>query len=236
MLRPAEQAAGLVVGEAVTLGADVLFGAHVVVYPGTVIGDGVRVEDFAVLGKPPRLGPASKALRDAPPPLELGAEAAVCAHAVVYAGATIGAGAVVGDQAQVRERATVGAASVVGRGTGVDNDVRVGERVRLQSQVYVAAGSVVDDDVFVGPGTTTTNDDAMGRHARGVPPAGVTLRRACRVGGGVVLLPGVEVGEEAFVAAGAVVTADVPARKVVMGVPARVVRAVGEEDLVERWR
>ena len=65
---------------------------------------------------------------------------------------------------------------------------------------------------------------------------GPTLRRACRIGGGVVLAPGVEVGEEAFVAAGALVIGDVPARAVVMGVPARVVREVPDEDLFERWR
>jgi acetyltransferase-like isoleucine patch superfamily enzyme len=61
------------------------------------------------------------------------------------------------------------------------------------------------------------------------------LGRACRVGGGVVLTPGVVIGEEAFVAAGAVVTRDVAARAVVMGVPGRVVRHVGAEDLLERW-
>jgi acetyltransferase-like isoleucine patch superfamily enzyme len=65
---------------------------------------------------------------------------------------------------------------------------------------------------------------------------GCTLRRACRVGGAAVLVPGVVVGEEAFVAAGAVVTKDVPPRAVVIGVPARVVREVPDEDLLERWR
>jgi len=65
---------------------------------------------------------------------------------------------------------------------------------------------------------------------------GAMLRRACRVGGGVTLCPGVEVGEEAFVAAGAVVTRDLPARSVSMGVPARVVREVVDADLLERWR
>ena len=65
---------------------------------------------------------------------------------------------------------------------------------------------------------------------------GATLRAPAAIGGGAVLTPGVEIGEEAFVAAGAVVTRDVPARAVVMGVPARVVREVGEEDLLERWR
>ena len=118
----------------------------------------------------------------------------------------------------------------------IDNDVPVGERVRIQTNVYLAAGSVVEDDVFLGPGLVTSNDDTMGRHAAGVAASGATLRRACRVGAGAVLVPGVEIGEEAFVAAGAVVTKDVPPRAVVMGAPARVVREGGEEDLLERWR
>jgi acetyltransferase-like isoleucine patch superfamily enzyme len=76
----------------------------------------------------------------------------------------------------------------------------------------------------------------MARHDDDLPLTGAILRRACRVGGASVLIPGVEVGEEAFVAAGALVTRDVPARAVVMGVPARVVREVPGEDLLERWR
>jgi len=129
---------------------------------------------------------------------------------------------------------------VIGRGSVVENDVRVGARVRVQTNVYLTAGTVVEDDAFVGPGVLTTNDHTMARHAAardaGSPLRGALLRRACRVGGGAVLTPGVEIGEEAFVAAGAVVTRDVPARAVVMGVPARVVREVPEGDLLERWR
>ncbi len=106
----------------------------------------------------------------------------------------------------------------------------------IQTDVYVTAGSLVEDDVFIGPGVCTTNDDTMGRHGPERPNVGPTLRRACRVGGRAVLVPGVEIGEEAFVAAGAVVTRDVAPRAVVMGVPARVVREVGDEDLLERWR
>jgi len=76
----------------------------------------------------------------------------------------------------------------------------------------------------------------MGRHPPDLQLSGAILRRACRIGGAAVLVPGVEVGEEAFVAAGAVVTNDVPARAVVMGVPARVIRHVADEDLLEAWR
>jgi acetyltransferase-like isoleucine patch superfamily enzyme len=229
------RAPGLILAEHVTLGEGVRFGAHVVVHAGTVIGDGCTIEDGAVLGKRPRLARGSSAKGEVSG-LELDEGATVCAGAVVFAGARIGAGSIVGDQSYVRERSTVGAGSVVGRGSVIDNDVVVGARVKVQTSVYLTAFTLVEDDVFVGPGAITTNDDTMARHGPEMLLRGATLRRACRVGGGAVLTPGVEIGEEAFVAAGAVVTRDVPARAVVMGVPARIVREVGEQDLLERWR
>ncbi len=235
-MQPSDLAPGLVLGEGVRLGAGVWLGAHVVIYPGTVVGDGCEIQDGAVLGKPPRLAAHSTASREAPAPLALGDGAVVCSGAIVFAGAELAEGSIVGDQAFVRERARIGPGSVVGRGSAVDNDVLVGARVRVQTGVYLTAFSVIEDDVFVGPGVTTTNDSTMARHGEDFALRGATLRRACRIGGGAVLCPGVEIGEEAFVAAGAVVAASVPARAVVMGVPARVVREVGEDDLLERWR
>lgn len=95
---------------------------------------------------------------------------------------------------------------------------------------------MVEEDVFIGPGVTLANDNTMDRHAPKMELEGPLLRRACRVGAGVVVCPAIEIGEEAFVAAGAVVVADVPPRSVIMGVPGRRVRDVPEEDLLERWR
>ncbi len=235
-MRLSDRAPGLVLGDDVVLPDSVQLGAHVVIHPGTVLGEDCVVQDHAVLGKPPRLARTSSAPKEAPPPLTVGAGSAVCAGAVVFAGARIGADVIVGDQSYVRERCTVGDGTVVGRGTAVDNDVTIGARVRVQTLCYLTAWSVVEDDVFVGPGVTTTNDDTMSRHGPEYRLRGATLRRACRIGGSAVLTPGVEVGEEAFVAAGALVSRDVPARGVLMGLPGRVVREVGDEDLLERWR
>ncbi len=237
MLSPSDRAPGLLLGDGVQVPPVAQLGGNVVLHAGTVLGHDVRIQDGAVVGKPLALGAQSTAaLPERPPLTVLGDGATVCVGAVVVAGATIGAGTVVGDQAHVRERAAIGERSVIGRGSAVDNDVTVGDRVRVQTGCYLTAHSVIEDDVFVAPGVTLTNDDTMGRHGPGHALTGATLRRACRVGGGAVLTPGVEVGEEAFVAAGAVVTADVPARAVVMGVPARVVREVSDADLLERWR
>jgi UDP-2-acetamido-3-amino-2,3-dideoxy-glucuronate N-acetyltransferase len=112
---------------------------------------------------------------------------------------------------------------VVGRGASVENDVRIGARVRMQTGAYVTAWSVVEDDVFIAPGVIFTNDPTAGRRPADVELRGPTLRSGCRIGAGAVLLPGVEIGADAFVAAGAVVTRDVPAGALVMGVPARVI-------------
>jgi acetyltransferase-like isoleucine patch superfamily enzyme len=176
--------------------------------PGLLIGDGVSVGRGAKLG----------------------------GHVILHAGVRIGEGARVGDHAQVRERAQIGAGATIGSFASIDPDVRVGRGVSIQTRCYLARGTTVEDDAFLGPGVTIANDDTMGRHPRGEPLRGALLRRACRVGAGVTVCPGVEVGEEAFVAAGAVLAADVPARAVVMGVPARVVREVPDDDRLERWR
>ena len=234
MLQPSDLSPGLALGEGVELPSSVELGANVVIHAGVRLGEGVRIQDGAIVGKPLALGPRSTA-DAAPAALVVGEGATVCAGAVVVGGATIGAGAVIGDQAHVRERATIGAGSVIGRGSQVDNDVTVGARVRVQSNCYLTAFSAIEDEVFVAPGVTLTNDDTMGRHGPDLALRGATLRRACRVGGGAVLVPGVEIGEEAYVAAGAVVTADVAPRSVVMGVPARHVREVEDGDLLERF-
>ena len=225
-----------VIHEGVSVGTGTTIGSGAVLHPGTRVGDRCVIEACAVLGKEPRLRSGSSAAGAALTPPVLGRGVSVCCGAVVYAGADIADGAIIGDHAQVRERVSIGEETVVGRGSTVDFGAAVGSHVLIQTNVYVTGESIVEDEVFLGPGVLTTNDDTMGRHRRGEALLGPVFRRACRVGGGVTLVPGVVVGEEAFVAAGALVTRDVGRRQVVMGVPARVVREVSEEDLIERWR
>jgi UDP-2-acetamido-3-amino-2,3-dideoxy-glucuronate N-acetyltransferase len=167
---------------------------------------------------------------------EIGEGVLIGGQAVIHAGVRIGAGARIGDHAQLRDEATIGAGTTIGSFSSVDPGVEIGDRVSIQTRCYVTGGTVIEDDVFVGPGVTLTNDNTMDRHPPETALAGPLLRRACRIGGGAVICPGIEIGEEAFVAAGAVVTADVAPRAVVMGVPAKRIREVPDADLLERWR
>src|SRR5512132_3625924 len=209
-------------------------GQNVVVYPGTVIGDGCRIGDNVVLGKQPALSPRSTAPRDELPPLELGEGTIVSTGSVVFAGTKVGARVILGDQSCVRERCELGDDVVVGRGSLVENDTTIGALTKIQAEAYITAYSTLEDNVFIAPCVVTTNDNFMGRtEQRHALIKGPTIRRGARVGGGAILCPGIEVGEDAFVGAGAVVTKDVPPRTVVIGSPARVLREVPDDELLE---
>jgi acetyltransferase-like isoleucine patch superfamily enzyme len=205
-----------------------------IVYEGTVLGEGVRVLEHAVVGKQPSLGARSTAKREPLPPTVIGEGTIVSTGAIVFAGSQIGARCIVGDQSCIRERVSLGDDSILGRGSLIENDTTVGAGSRIQADAYVTAYSTLEEDVFVAPCVVTTNDNFMGRtEKRKELMKGPTIRRGARIGGGAILCPGIEVGEEAFVGAGAVVTKDVPPRVVVVGSPARVLRPVDPAELRE---
>jgi acetyltransferase-like isoleucine patch superfamily enzyme len=202
------------------------------VYEGTVLGTNVRVLEGAVVGKQPSLGARSTARREPLPPARIGDNTVVSTGAIVFAGSTIGADCIVGDQSCIRERVTMGDDCVLGRGSLIENDTSVGAHTRIQAGAYITAYSTLEEDVFIAPCVVTTNDNFMGRtERRRELMKGPTIRRSARIGGGAIICPAIEIGEEAFVGAGAVVTKDVPARKLVVGNPARVVRDVADDEL-----
>lgn len=154
------------------------------------------------------------------------------AHCIILPGVVIGELSRVGNFVFIRSETRIGRECTIGSFVDIEGDVTIGDRVSLQSGCYLTRGVVVEDDVFCGPRVITMNDKRISyrRPALRFERQGPHILRAARVGGGSVLLPGVTVGENAFVGAGSVVTKDVPDGMIVRGNPARVIGRVSDEE------
>jgi len=229
-----------VIGDNVTIGAGCEIGHHVVIHDGTTIGDAVRIDDGAVIGKRPMRAANSAVTKDGDLPAAIiGSNCIIGTHVVVYRGCTIGTKVLIADLSTVRENVSIGDFTIVGRGVAVENFCKIGRYVKLETNVYVTAYSEIEDRVFVAPCVATSNDNFIGRtEERFKHFKGVTIRKGARVGVHATVLPGITIETDALVAAGALVTKDTPARKIVAGVPAKVFRDVPEEQLLEKqgWK
>lgn len=223
------------VGERVVIGRGCEIGNSVVIYEDTTIGNQVRIDDGAVIGKLPMRAAATAGTKDqALPPASIGSHSIIGTYAVLYRGCAISDRVMVADMATIREEVTIGNFSIIGRGVAIEPHCSIGRYVKLETAVHIAPHSVLEDRVFVAPGLMTSNDNFMGRtKERFKYVKGVVIKKGGRIGVNVAVLPGVTIHEDALVAAGAVVTKDVPAGTIVAGVPAKFHRDVPAEQLLE---
>ena len=226
---------GCVIGPHVRMGKGCIIGAGAVIENGTVIGDHVRIDPFAHLGKEILKSRNSAVTKNEElEPLTIGDGALIGTGAVLYRGACIGEEVLIADYATVREHVTVGKGSIIGRGAAVENATEIGRFCKIETNAYITAYSSIKDFCFVGPCAVTSNDNFVGRtEERFQHFKGVVMEEGARIGAGAVLLPGVTLGRDALVGAGSVVLRDVPPRTVVAGNPARVIRQVPDEQLLE---
>ena len=226
---------GCVIGENVRIGSGCKIGNLLVIHADTVVGNDVRIDDHATLGKLPMRAANSATTKEQDlPPLSVGDLCIVGTGVVLYRGAAIDAKVLMADLCTVRENVSIGRGTIVGRGVTVENFCTVGRFCKLESECYLTAYSTLEDRVFVAPGVVTSNDNFVGRTAERFKHfKGITVRRGGRIGAGSVILPGIVIGEDGMVAAGSVVTRDVPARTIVLGSPARAWRPVPVEQLLE---
>lgn len=197
------------------------------IYPNVSLPDDVQLDDFVVLGKPPRgKQPGDLALT-------FGVGCVIRSHTVIYAGNTIGAGLQTGHHVVIREENTIGAHVSIGTHSIVEHHVQIGDGVRLHSRVFVPEYSVLEAGCWLGPGVMVTN--ARYPLSQGVKDRleGAIIEEGAIIGANATLLPGIRIGARALVGAGSVVTKDVPPGTVVVGNPARIVK---QRDEIEFYK
>lgn len=224
-----------VIEKEVRIGKDCRIGNHVTIHAGSQIGDSVRIDDNAVVGKEPMRAANSAVTKEQElPPAKISDNCILGTNTVIYRGCTIGEKVLVADLATIRENVEIGDFTIVGRGAAVENFCKIGQRCKLETNVYITAYSELEDYVFVAPCVATSNDNFVGRtKERFKHFKGVTIKRGGRIGVNATILPGKTIGGDTLVAAGALVTKDTPPRKIVFGSPAKILKDVPKEQLLE---
>ncbi len=225
----------IIIDANVKIGDGCILGHNVVIHSDTEIGNEVIIGDNTVIGRLPMRAKMSAITKSEElPPAVIGDGALIGSQAVVYRGCRIGNSVLVADLASVRENVEIGDYTIIGRGVAVENRVKIGKRCKLETNAYICALSTINDYCFIAPMVTFTNDNYLGRtEERFKHHNGPHLKLGARIGANATILPGIVIGEDALVAAGSVVTKDVPPRTVVIGIPARIARDVSTEQLVE---
>lgn len=214
---------GVYIGRRVKLGERVLIGPNVKIFGPTVVGDDSRLDRFVVVGYPVRrklleAGSFSNDVLDAlSDGAVIGRGCLLRSFTVVYERVRMGNGVETGHHVLVREETVVGDNVRIGSGTIIDGRVEIGAGTVIQSQAYLPPGTKIGSNVFIGPRAVFTND----RYPPSRRLQGVVVEDEAVIGANATILAGVRIGRRAVVAAGAVVTRDVPPETVVAGVPAK---------------
>ncbi len=182
------------------------------VFDNATIGAGTIIEPGVTVGLRyhPDCGPA-----------RIGRNGILRQGTIIYGDVTAGDYLQTGHYAVIRAKVVLGHYCTICNHSTLEGIIRMGDGVRVMSHTYVPSRTWFGDHVFVGPGVTFLNDRAPGRCDPMPTPRGATVEDDVMIGGGATILPGITIGERSFIAAGAVITKDVPPRTLAMGVPAR---------------
>ena len=183
---------------------------------------GVEIFPNAFIGKEPKGAGALARVPEFSRKLRIGKNSSIGPCAVVYYDVSIGENTLIGDGASIREKCAIGDRCVIGRYVTINYETTIRDRVKIMDHSWLAGRMLVEEDVFISGGVMTANDNHIGKSGYNEADIiGPTIKKGAVIGVGATLLPKVVIGENAVVAAGSVVTKDVPGDGMVVGVPAR---------------
>lgn len=224
----------VVIDDEVNIGKNCVIGNNVVIHKGSIIENNVKIYDNAIIGKE-SMRSVNSIFKDEDTllPCIIKEKCLIGAGAIIYLGSLINKKTLIADLAVIRENVYIGEKTIIGKGSTIENFCTVGSNCKIQTNVYLTAYSTVEDYVFIAPCVSTSNDNYAARSKERFGKfKGVTIKKGGRIGVASVILPGITINEDAFVAAGSLVTRDVEKEVIVAGSPAKFFRKVPNEQLL----
>lgn len=192
------------------------------IYPNVKLGCNVTIEDYCVIGKPPK-GKEAGELETV-----IGDNAVIRSNTVVYAGNEIGNNFQTGHQVMIRENNKIGENVSIGTGSCIEHHIIIEDEVRLHSQVFIPEYSKLKQGCWIGPNVVLTNAKYPQSKNAKENLEGVIVESNAKIGANSTLLPGVKIGENSLIGSGTVVTKNISAAKVVVGNPGEVIKEVSD--------
>ena len=219
-----------IIRDDVRIGHNVIVHPHVVINSGSSISDGVEIFSGAIIGKEPKGAGATARTPYFKKHIVIGKNTSIGPHAVVYYDVDIGSNTLIGDGASIREQCRIGSRCIISRYVTINYNTTIGDHTKIMDLTHITGNCKIGNNVFISTTIGMTNDNLDGDGGYDENRIlGPTLHDGAFIGAGVTLLPGVTIGEKAIVGSGAVVTRDVPANSVAMGIPARVIRQIDRD-------
>jgi acetyltransferase-like isoleucine patch superfamily enzyme len=199
------------------------------IYGKSTIGKGTVIGDNVIIGYPSREELSPNNSLD-PGTLKnitgtnIGNNCILRDFGVIYSETILGDNIQTGHHYLIREKTTIGNGTLIGSNVIIENKCKIGNNVSIQSGVYIPTYCEIGNDVFLGPNAVLTNDKYIGyKDPRKQKMEGVIIEEKAAIGANSTILPGIRIGRNVVVGSGAVVTKDVHAGEVVVGVPAKVI-------------
>ncbi len=193
-----------------------------VIHPNVKLGKNCIIEDFVIIGAPPKDSFAGE--------IEtiIGDDSIIRSHTVIYAGNRIGNNFQTGNKANIRELNEIGNNVSIGTLSVVEHHVKIGNSVRIHTQVFIPEFTILEDECWLGPNVVITNAKYPKSPNVKKELKGAYIKKQAIIGANSTLLPGITIGEHAFIGAGSVVIRDVPDKCVVAGNPAKIIKDISD--------